>query len=347
MIKPPYEYQNFYVFDNVILDDLRVSDCVDTIDGECKTNVSLNECIKICSESDDCNNGYYIKAIDKSFCVPLRKSLRNDTFYYSRLKPKNIYPELLNLDTNVFVKKEEPFPPDRANTVFYTDKLMLKNVKTGKILGIGNRNKKESGDDAIFDNRNFDITILPTIMNTDNSNIQYIPVKNNENINFNIIGSSRYLTGKKDGSIVFQKRTEFPTYNFQIITSSTKKAPLYYGEQFQLLFDNKTVVYDETANTISLIQSPQNANNLFTLVPDFDVFYKIDSNCNPIPLSSCDVDGVKAKYKNNICYRNNTCWIYNPITNIFKLILKVILFVFVIFLFYKFFKKEILKFFKD
>jgi hypothetical protein len=73
--------------------------CINTIDGECKRGLSLEECMKKCQDSNECDVGYFIetnrpKANQPSFCVPLSSfSWGNQNIFdilFSNQNPTNI-----------------------------------------------------------------------------------------------------------------------------------------------------------------------------------------------------------------------------------------------------------------
>jgi hypothetical protein len=45
--------------------------CIDTVDGECLTNLNEEECENYCKSHPFCDNGYYIRYSNKQYCVPL------------------------------------------------------------------------------------------------------------------------------------------------------------------------------------------------------------------------------------------------------------------------------------
>ena len=185
----PENKNGFYIFHNTTLSNLNISDCNDTIVGKCLKDKSMDQCIEICNKDDMCSVGYYIKSAEENICVPLRTSLPNQTFYYNRLRNQSVYPELSNVDSTVFVKKRTPeFPPNRSNIVFFNDRLMLKNLKNGLILNTINEEIK-------FQDRKYDIQLLPPNITLYENAINYIPVIDNSDIVISLIGSSLVLKG--------------------------------------------------------------------------------------------------------------------------------------------------------
>jgi len=93
--------------------------CINTIDGECKRGLSLEECVKKCQDSNECNVGYYIEtdrpgANTPSYCVPLASyTWGNQNIFdilFSNQNPTNI-------STNHGLKY----------TMFYNDKKFIPN----------------------------------------------------------------------------------------------------------------------------------------------------------------------------------------------------------------------------
>ena len=79
---PVKEYLNepnddYIVKDKIFPPNLTTFSCRDTIDGFCRENLTLNECINLCDKNQDCSYGYYIQKGKNSFCLPLMENMYN------------------------------------------------------------------------------------------------------------------------------------------------------------------------------------------------------------------------------------------------------------------------------
>jgi hypothetical protein len=63
--------------------------CIDSIFGECKENVSLNDCINYCKNSKYCNFGVHVNDQDKTICLPLSSANYVRPLSYSLVNNKN------------------------------------------------------------------------------------------------------------------------------------------------------------------------------------------------------------------------------------------------------------------
>jgi hypothetical protein len=89
--------------------------CINTIDAECTRNLTLEECMKKCNDSNYCNAGYFVRinrapqGLYESYCVPL-----NTVSYHN----VNIL-ETLSQDTNSTKLSQNK---DIEYTLFYNEK---------------------------------------------------------------------------------------------------------------------------------------------------------------------------------------------------------------------------------
>ena len=83
---PSIYKDNWLKFDKTVLYPLEYNDCNDTIEGVCYNNLSLDDCINKCENSNDCDALYNIKIDDTNICVPIRTSIINEVNPSYRLK---------------------------------------------------------------------------------------------------------------------------------------------------------------------------------------------------------------------------------------------------------------------
>ena len=134
--KPLLKDKKWLIFPNTIFSHLSTMDCNDAMDGQCYTDKTFDQCVSACENSSECNFGYYISDLPsgKNICVPLRDGNIDSNPIY-RLRSKQIYPEMDDIQTKVFVdKRKYPFPPEQANTVFFMDNFTIQNTDTNTFL---------------------------------------------------------------------------------------------------------------------------------------------------------------------------------------------------------------------
>lgn len=132
VIQKPYIHNDeWLVFPDTTFSDLNSLDCNDTISGVCYTDKSFEECINLCDTAEEeCDAGYYVTGRGANICVPLKTSHKQLNPSY-RLRNKNIYPVMSNLNVRTFFNgKKHQFPPDMANAVFFDDFFQIENVET-------------------------------------------------------------------------------------------------------------------------------------------------------------------------------------------------------------------------
>ena len=122
--------------------------CANTIDSNCIRNLTPEQCVQKCKNSEYCDAGYWInipKKTDKgsegSYCLPLSTFFlegENPSYYVFN---KNDIPGAKNLNTYYFVNTNKyPFPDYRVNYIFANDHVLLENVEKNVIVSNMNSN---------------------------------------------------------------------------------------------------------------------------------------------------------------------------------------------------------------
>lgn len=329
----PIEYTSgasskWNIFPDSVLTDLNYSGCDSTINGFCSNPKNIEECIEECQNSKigSCSMGWFIETPERNICAPLFSHASKSARPYYRLRNKSIYPKLKDMKAYVFTEKNEiPFPPNMPNLVYYEDNLILKNVNTGLLAGVDSDNNLT--ENVVFSNSPINIQLLSGEIIRDKIE-RYIPVKNGDEIIFNIPHTAFLLRKNDDNNTIswllrasnFVKNDSSNTFN---IYCKNKKIGEYlnYQDRFYFTFNNYPVVYDKDSNSLMVSnESLENSNYdnddiLYEFIPQVYVYYcdsgaGVDSEayCKQIPLADCDRDGFTAKYKGSVISRNPTCW---------------------------------------
>jgi len=303
----PWTYKNdWYVFPDTVLSHIDLSDCNNSINGTCQTVKTLSECINKCESNIACKNGYYIETPDKkNICVPL---LDRGVSPHYRIRHKNYYSETKNLKPYIFAKKTYPYPPDDPNTIYYSDHFIMEN--NGKSLS-----KIATGDtydDVDFIDDYVSIQFLPSDITNDFIE-NYIMVKNGDQVTINIPSTSFVLRQKEDtNDILWSVRasSSFVQNNtFQVFSANSSKKlgeALNYSESFYITMQGKPIFYDK--ETKKLVINSEGEKSIFKLIPRVEVSYCDGNRCRKILLSETQMDGFKARYKNQKVYRSPMCW---------------------------------------
>lgn len=77
-VKVNNETNDRYVIkEKIFPPNLTTFSCRDTVEGFCRENLTMNECINLCDAHENCSYGYYIRDGKKSFCYPLTENIYN------------------------------------------------------------------------------------------------------------------------------------------------------------------------------------------------------------------------------------------------------------------------------
>ena len=181
----PYNYKNWNLFGNAIFSDVIFNDCVSSITGKCEKVKNIDECLNICDKNQKCSFGYYINTPDdKNICVPLNSKYHEKSIGpYYKLRNKNIFPILKDINTFVFTKSDITYPPNFVNTIFYTDTLILENIFSKNSIGISENNTLVS--ENVLSSFPAYIQFLPKEI-LKSLSLKYVSVKNGDEVVINI-----------------------------------------------------------------------------------------------------------------------------------------------------------------
>lgn len=301
--KPKTKNKDWLVFKNSIFTDLEMLGCDDAIKGICYHDTSFQGCLDKCKESGDCQYGYYIETIrgEKSLCVPLNVNIDNDPNPYYKLRNKNMYPLLNNLSTKVFInKKTYKFPPNNANTVFYLDRMLLKNIESS--LKLNTSPLSYPTDLAKFDtDGDLQVQLLPR---KNPYNTQYLPVKYGEMFTINIPGTSLILR-KSDSQFIWVDMKEVGEFLFSLEKFGSKQKIVKYSDKFVITHSSVDTVVVAKNGVLSTKYGSSDEGITFSFIPQMKGYYCQGNKCNEIDLDKMDKTG---RYNGNILFRQPGCW---------------------------------------
>jgi len=266
-----------------------------------------------------CDKGYFIKTPDnRNICVPLRNYMSDETFPYYRLRHKDYYPEFKRVDSTFFISTSYPYPPNKANVLFYEDHFILRNINTGKWLGM-----EDLG------------TVSQMVTFTDKKpvHVQFIPIKISRSYveNYVLIQNGAYVAINIPHTSFILRKENFndevkwlmraTTYNgpsntFQIHCYPPKKVGenLNYNDKFYFTYFGRLLQYNEDMKLLEVTNNNfedalgDGKNVLFDLIPQVEVRYCEGGKCKSINLSQTQRNGESATYKNFPVSRSKNCW---------------------------------------
>jgi hypothetical protein len=311
----PWVYKNWNVFDDVVLTNLNLSDCGNTINGFCEHTDTPEECIAMCRDAPqgNCTHGYFIQTPDRhNYCVPLRDHTEV-TFPYHRLRQKDYYPIMKDMKTSFFANRDVyPFPPFNPNMVFYRDKFILRHKDSG--LDIGTNNDTLTQSVTFSMNTSVYVQLVPKDISRSKVD-DYVAVKNGDEVVINIPGTAFVFHRTPGDKIVWQLGISNSNTEENVMQIFTKGRPLgeilsfddeIYFTSFKdiLLYTEKTLRISQDGD---INDTPQ---SFFTMIPKVEVSYcdRVDSVCKKISLDQADLKGYEAYYHGNKVYRS-FCWI--------------------------------------
>lgn len=320
-INPPYTKNNWLIFKDSTFSKLQTADCNDAIEGICYKNISFNECIDYCNKSYNCDYGYHISDLpdNKSICVPLNYSKYFNPVY--KLRNKNIYEELQNVDSKVFIDKNKyNFPPNEANNVFFMDNFLVKNMETSYILDtspIKNYSQidfKKNGD--------LIVKVIKTPPNSI-SGVEYRKVEYGDDLTLNIPNTNLVLEDKDDIiDWVSKSFTISSDESFKILPISSDDNNgdnyVYYSDEFYIYSNKTKSIISVDKNTNKLVNSKysdyndaksHNMNVTFKFIPKIKGWYCKDKNCIETSIENMEIDDNNVGYIDKIpVNRIKSCW---------------------------------------
>lgn len=320
-INQPWTYDdNWHIFPQTTLSDLDLNDCNDTIDGLCRYTETVEECADICGNDPQhmCTGGYFIKTPGNynNICVPLRDYSEQQTIPFYRLRHKNFYPQLRELDSTFFLQKSFPWPPDMANGLFYQDQMYIKNVNTG--LFLGSHSDGTITEQVVLSNTEKVLTqFVPSQLARENVS-NNVMIKNGASIAINIPNTSLILRKSATGNdIQWLMRAAVindPNNTFTIHSSDPTHKMMYYGQQFYFKYFEQLVEYDEESGLLRVINSNYDdairdgKNILFEFIPQVTGYYCDGSECKEVSLSETTNHRMKARFEGHMVSRSSSCW---------------------------------------
>jgi hypothetical protein len=337
----------YIIFPKTTLDNIKYSDCNDTIEGICYTDKTLDECINLCDKSGNCGIGHYIETPKNNYCIPIKKDLYPLSYFTRKLREQSIYPELNGTISNIFVNtKEYKFPPDHSNTVFCYDDFKIK--CNNLIMGIGDSDPPDTNFHK-KGNQNVQAIVYGL---TESHLLKYMPIKyqsqdsDKNKYHLRLSNTSNILI-KNQTTNELEWKYKILTTDSSYITFTFKNYNndsdvLYYNTKFYMFYNEINLCYvsdnvfkTTTKSIEQMIDEVGELNLLFEFVPNIDAYYCDNGNCKYIDLNLAKCDKEKCRYNNNIVYRNSECfnlcknkikiWIYILILFIITIIILILI----------------------
>jgi len=334
-IERPWLYDDrWLVFEDTTLSNLDIEDCNDAIYGVCYTDKTFIECVKECkdSEGDMCSAGYYVETPvgEKNFCVPLiTNTIENRDFNpYHRLRKKEIYPVLKNINIKTFVDSNKfRFPPNDVNLVFYLDKMLLENVDKKIKLSYKSIDRTEETEDidisSVFFEKDGNLNIQFRPLETTQSSIGETnsPLRYGDKFVIHIPGTSLVL--KKNISDKYFKWIANDTPFMEILNTSFECVPktrnkiigdyMNYGDEFYILYNSLEIIVMENDTIFSDYNKYEtlyenNKNMGFKLISRMNGYYCDGTECKEVPSNQIEKSGETGFYKTRHVNRNPGCW---------------------------------------
>lgn len=330
------KYKNYTIHKNKLLEPKNGLLCLNSINSECKTNISLKECMNFCNDNENCDYGQYIyrKNDGYTLCAPIDKNTTIGNISYD-VYDKQTFPTTENLET-YFFSKDTIYPND-GNLIFKGDSFQLaveldkdgetvtRKVKEiveeepisvdefGGVLQIL-RGFKQSipinyGDFLSFTNFvESEKSDCKTCMTND---LKYKSTLIIENINNKLIGDRHRNIVDTDNQLFFM----YP------VDKEDLKSPITYYSRFYLKskIGDGIIKVDDDGNLISTDQkATENVKNaIFYMIPKDKGYYCKDKECVHVKLEDTEHDGSKAfindrnkkldVFRRKDCFESCTC----------------------------------------
>jgi hypothetical protein len=289
------------IWPNTILEDMKLSDCNDTIDGVCLQDKTLEECISECSGA-----GIYFKFSNgKSICVPIRTGIHPTLNPVYRLRKQEYYNLLpKNVEVSVFVDNDKfSWPPNMGNSIFYYDFITLENDDTNRFLHIQNTVKNNILT-FLPKKSNSSLQILPVITTAGNFQSNF-PILYGDSFNL-IIPGTNMIAMKKGAElqwIVAPPDLSKMYFSFWPPPQSTKKIgdPINYQEPLIIVYQGQRLYLTKNGK----LTTTKGKLTTFRVISRMIGYYCNKNSCDQVPIKNLDKNGT---YNNSQVYRHKGCW---------------------------------------
>lgn len=320
--KPILQKNNWLIFNDTTYSQLETSDCNDTISGKCYTDKTLDQCIKLCEDNPNCDNGYHIKTKKSNICVPLINSKPNINPVY-RLRNQNIYPELKDTVSTTFVNSSKyEFPPAEANIIFYLDNFFIQNVETGTILETSPLSEYKNIDINFTKDGDLTIQALQIPQNLSGS-AKYVPLRYGDKLAFNIPNTTLVIKNSEMHTSEFQWESrssdlnDYVSFTLYPIGKDKKLGDVvYYSDKFIIKTSVSMMGVNENFMAEKLYYDDyetakgKGKNIEFKFIPKhYGYFCDGENGCKEVEIENMVVDsnGI-GMYEGNPVFRNESCW---------------------------------------
>jgi hypothetical protein len=323
--KPLIKDKQWLIFPKSTFSQIETMDCNDAMEGKCYTDKSLPECIQYCKDSPECNFGYYISDISKenNICVTLRDANIDSNPMY-RLRTQSIYPEMDGTNSTVFINKNKyPFPPEKANIVFFMDNFLIENLETKKLLETSPLSYSDSNpynSTRVGFEKDGDLVVQALQIPPDlSAGTEYVSIKYGDLLAFNI-PTTTLVMRPTHHSIKWVTRSfslsEHSSFFLRPLTPGREMGDeVRYSDTFSIHYSVSIVSIDKNSSMKCLYESHSNTKNkgeyvTFRFIPKVKGWYcNIDAQCTEIPLEKMIInDKGIGTYDGIAIGRNPGCW---------------------------------------
>ena len=317
----PYKYKKWLIWDNTVLDIMHIVNCKDSINGVCYSKKSVTGCIDMCK--GNCSFGYHVTYPDGSTMCFI---MDNNSYPYLNplyhLVDQSTYPKLNKVKISSFVDTEKfSFPPQEASLVFYKDILTLQDISTGATLGAKDdldiRDNQVIYMGKLVDNN---VQFLPIKLSI-NALFHYVTIKYGDPIRIYVPNTALMVRVDNKSNLLTWQATlsvfddEDIAFKILPINSNRKIGDdISYGDSFYITYSNIfIVVVNRKYNYLQVVHGKidtilqnEDYTSVFTLVSKMTGYYCGNSQCKSVAIRDIDKNG---KYKGNIVYKKNDCWL--------------------------------------
>jgi hypothetical protein len=298
----PYKIKNNIIFPSTTSNDFEFFSCRDSINGVCKYDISLNECI---DKNIDMSLFLDFKDNNKSICMNFDKYHKNINLVET-LVDSNSYNILNDIDTYTILKDNYEYPPNISNIVFYDDKLTLKENNLNNTIGkfkqavINNNN-------ILFDD-SIDIIIRPITNIVVNYKItNFRPLRFGEQINFIHDKSILIFDTNLYNKLIWSNISNYSSNNFPIILKSNNGKNngdiITYSDTFEMYYNNIPIVINDKGELVLKDKNKSFFNNFQFKSESIGYYCNNDNIVSSVYLDEISRDGYKGYYNNKPVFR--------------------------------------------